>query len=165
MINSILTCLTALKMACNIAIPLWKILFSWISPIHLIYHEAQFLNAFGKINLIVLKDETSLQLKINAYTYFFYGRTLRNGKRHIEKREITLYSQKTESRNTDFKSNKYGFFLKTNGLTHFFKVICYAKSENQCLQAEKWRLIELICMFLRWPPKSYIILHCCWFIV
>ena len=33
-------------------------------------------------------------------------------------------------------------FLKTKGLTHFFKVIWYAKSENQCLQAEKWRLIE-----------------------
>ena len=46
-------------------------------------------------------------------------------------------------------------FLKTKGLTHFFKVIWYAKSENQCLQAEKWRLIELICMFSRWPPKSY----------
>ena len=47
-------------------------------------------------------------------------------------------------------------FLKTRGLTHFFKVIWYAKSENECLQAEKWRLIELICMFSRWPPKSYI---------
>ena len=33
-------------------------------------------------------------------------------------------------------------FLKTKGLTHFFKVIWYAKSENQCLHAEKWRLIE-----------------------
>ena len=54
------------------------------------------------------------------------------------------------------------FFLKTKGLTHFFKVIWYAKSENQCLQAEKWRLIELICMFSRWPPKSYRILHCCY---
>ena len=52
-------------------------------------------------------------------------------------------------------------FLKTKGLTHFFKVIWYAKSKNQCLQAEKWRLIELICMFSRWPPKSYRILHCC----
>ena len=39
------------------------------------------------------------------------------------------------------------FFLKTKGLTHFFQVIWYAKSENQCLKAEKWRLIELICMF------------------
>ena len=39
-------------------------------------------------------------------------------------------------------------FLKTKGLAHFFKVIWYAKSENQCLQAEKWRLIERICMFL-----------------
>ena len=53
-------------------------------------------------------------------------------------------------------------FLKTKGLTHFFKVIWYAKSENQCLQAEKWRLIELICMFSRWPPnhtESYIVVH------
>ena len=33
-------------------------------------------------------------------------------------------------------------FLKTNGLTHFFKVIWYDKSENQYLQTEKWRLIE-----------------------
>ena len=51
-------------------------------------------------------------------------------------------------------------FLKTKGLTHFFKVTWYAKSENQCLQAEKWRLIELICMFSRWPPnhtESYIV--------
>ena len=52
------------------------------------------------------------------------------------------------------------FFLKTNGLTHFFKVIWYAISENQCLQAEKWRLIELICMFSRWRQnhtESYIV--------
>ena len=47
------------------------------------------------------------------------------------------------------------------GSDTFFKVIWYARSKNQCLQAEKWRLIELICMFSRWPPKSYRILHCC----
>ena len=28
-------------------------------------------------------------------------------------------------------------FLETKGLTHFLKVIWYAKSENQCLQAKK----------------------------
>ena len=55
----------------------------------------------------------------------------------LKKGEITLYSQKTESRNTNFKIIKYGLFLKTKGLTHFFKVIWHAKSENQCLQAEK----------------------------
>ena len=51
-------------------------------------------------------------------------------------------------------------FLETKGLTHFFKVIWYAKSEKQCLQAEKWRLNELICMFSRWPQnhtESYIV--------
>ena len=56
-------------------------------------------------------------------------------------------------------------FLKTKGLTHFCKVIWYAKSEYQCLQAEKWRLIELICMFSRWPPKiiqnlTLLLIHC-----
>ena len=40
-------------------------LFSSILPIH---YKAQFLNAFEKIYLIVFKDETSLQLKINVYT-------------------------------------------------------------------------------------------------
>ena len=43
-------------------------LFSCISPIHLIYYQAQFLNAFDKLYFVVLKDETSLQLKINVYT-------------------------------------------------------------------------------------------------
>ena len=69
-----------------------------------------------------------------------------------------------ENRITKYEFSKYQvwtFFLKTKGLTHFFKVIWYALSENQCLQAEKWRLIELICMFSRWPPNSYRILHCC----
>ena len=79
----------------------------------------------------------------------------------LKKGEITLYSQKTESRITNFKSIKYGLISEDKGLTHFFKVIWYAISENQCLQAEKWRLIELICMFSRWPPKSYRILDCC----
>ena len=59
----------------------------------------------------------------------------------LKKGEITLYSQKTESRNTIFKVSSMDLFLKTKGLTHFFKVIWYAKSEDQCLQAEKWRLI------------------------
>ena len=39
------------------------------------------------------------------------------------------------------------FFLKTNGLTHFFKVIWYAKSENQCLQAENGVLLSLFACF------------------
>ena len=43
-------------------------LFSYISPTHLIHYKAQFLNAFEKIDLIIQKDETSLQLKINVYT-------------------------------------------------------------------------------------------------
>ena len=43
-------------------------LFSYISLIHLPYYYAQFLSAFEKIYLIVLKDETSLQLKINVYS-------------------------------------------------------------------------------------------------
>ena len=94
-----------------------------------------------KFYRIVLKDETSLQLKINVYTPFCLGRTLKTGQRHIEKGEITLYSEKTESRSTNFKSIKYGLILKTKGLTNFFEVIWYAESENQCLQAEKWRLI------------------------
>ena len=79
----------------------------------------------------------------------------------LKKGEITLYSQKTESRNTKFKVSSIDLFLKTKGQTHFFKVIWYAKSINQVLQAEKWRLIELICMLSRWPSISYSILHCC----
>ena len=56
-------------------------------------------------------------------------------------------------------------FLKTKGLTHFFKVIWYAKSENQCWQAEKWRLIELICMFFKMAAKiiqnlTLLLIHC-----
>ena len=76
-----------------------------------------------------------------------------HGSAILKKGEITLYSQKTESR--ILKVSSMDLFLKTKGLTHFLKVIWYAKSENQCLQAEKWRLVELICMFSRWPPKSY----------
>ena len=38
-------------------------------------------------------------------------------------------------------------FLKTKGLTHFFKVIWYAKSENQCLQAENGILLSLFACF------------------
>ena len=79
----------------------------------------------------------------------------------LKKGEITLYSQKTESRNTNFKSIKYGLISEDKGSDTFFKVIRYAKSINQFLQAENWRLIELICMFSRRPSKSYSILHCC----
>ena len=79
----------------------------------------------------------------------------------LKKGEITLYSQKTESRNTNFKSIKYGLISEDNGSDTFLQGNWYAKSENQCLQAEKWRLIELICMFSRWPQKSYRILNCC----
>ena len=78
----------------------------------------------------------------------------------LKKGEITLYTQKTESRNTNFKSIKYGLISEDKRSDTFFKVIWYAKSENECLQAEKWRLIELICMFSRWPPnhtESYIV--------
>ena len=84
---------------------------------------------------------------------FLGGRTLSNGKRHIEKKGDNFIL--TE------KSIKYGLFSEDKWSDTFLKVIWYAKSENQCLQAEKWRLIELICMFSRWPPKSYRILHCC----
>ena len=38
-------------------------------------------------------------------------------------------------------------FQKTKGLTHFFKVIWYAKSENQCLQAENGVLLSLFACF------------------
>ena len=56
-------------------------------------------------------------------------------------------------------------FLKTKGLTHFFKVIWYAKSENQCLQAEKWRLIELILHVFKMAAKiiqnlTLLLIHC-----
>ena len=61
------------------------------------------------------------------------------------KGEITLYPQNHEIR--ILKVSSMDFFLKTKGLTRFYKVILYAKSENQYLQAKKWRLIELICMF------------------
>ena len=37
------------------------------------------------------------------------------------------------------------FFLKTNGLTHFFKVIWYAKSENQCFQLRNGVLSLFAC--------------------
>ena len=78
---------------------------------------------------------------------FCLGRTLRNWKRHIEKGEITYTRRNQNHEIRILKVSSMEFFLKTNGLTHFSKVIWYAKSENQCLQAEKWRLIELICMF------------------
>ena len=56
-------------------------------------------------------------------------------------------------------------FLKTKGLTHFIKVIWYAKSENQCFQAEKWRLIELICIIFKMDAKiiqnlTLLLIHC-----
>ena len=101
------------------------------------------------------------------FIFFFWGgggggRTLRNEKRHIEKKGDNFILAENRITKYEFKKvSSMDFFLKTNGLTHFFKEIWYAKSENQCLQAEKWRLIELICMISRWPPKSYRILHCC----
>ena len=44
-------------------------------------------------------------------------------------------------------------FCEEKGLRSFLGVFGYAKSKNQCWQAEKWRLHHLICIFPRWPPK------------
>ena len=79
----------------------------------------------------------------------------------LKKGEITLYSQKTESRNTSFKSIKYGLFSEDKGSDTFLlgNLVCLIR--KQCLKAEKWRRVELMCMFSRWPPKSHRILHCC----
>ena len=53
----------------------------------------------------------------------------------LKKGEITLYSQKTESRNTNLKLSSMDFFLETKGLTHFIKVIGYAKSERTIFES------------------------------
>ena len=81
--------------------------------------------------------------------FFFWG-----GGSHAQKwiasylkRGITYTRRKQNHEVQTLKSLKYGFFLKTNGLTLFLKVIWYALSGNQCLRSEKWRLIERICMF------------------
>ena len=40
-----------------------------------------------------------------------------------------------------------GFFLKTNGLTHFFKVIWYAKSETNVCKLRNGVLLSLFACF------------------
>ena len=67
------------------------------------------------------------------------------GRAILKKGEITLYSQKTESRT--FKVSSMDLFLKTKGLTHFFKVIWYAKSENQCFKLRNGVLLSLFACF------------------
>ena len=44
-------------------------------------------------------------------------------------------------------------FCEEKGLRSFSGVFGYAKSKNQCWQAEKWLFHHLICIFPRWPPK------------
>ena len=53
------------------------------------------------------------------------------------------------------KSYQVQAFCEERGLTSLLGVIWYAESKNQCWQAGKWLLIELICIFLRWPPKNH----------
>ena len=54
---------------------------------------------------------------------------------------VLLYKKRTE------KSYQVEAFCEEKGLTSVLVVIWYAESKNQCLQAEKWRLIDLICIF------------------
>ena len=66
----------------------------------------------------------------------------------LEKREITLYSQRTESRNSNFKSIKYGlFFVQTNGLTHFFKVIGMLNPKTNVCKLRNGVLLSLFACF------------------
>ena len=44
-------------------------------------------------------------------------------------------------------------FCEEKVLRCLLGVFWYAKSKNQCWQAEKWRLHYLICIFPRWPPN------------
>ena len=53
------------------------------------------------------------------------------------------------------KSYQVQAFCEERGLTPLLGVIWYAESKNQCWQAERWLLIELICIFSRWPPKNH----------
>ena len=74
--------------------------------------------------IIVLKDDNSIQLKINVYSFFFLGGGVAHseiGSAILKKREITLYSQKTESRNTNFKSIKYGLISEDKGSDTFLQ--------------------------------------------
>ena len=47
----------------------------------------------------------------------------------LKKGEITLYSQKTESRNTNFKSIKYGLISEDKGSDTFFQgnLVCFIR--------------------------------------
>ena len=52
-------------------------------------------------------------------------------------------------------------FCEEKGLWSLSGVFGYAKSKNQCWQAEKWLFIDLICIFSRWPPKTMdLVLYC-----
>ena len=91
-------------------------LVSCISPIHLIYYYTQSLNAFERIDLIVLKDETKMS------TLNFWGVAHSEiGSAISKKWEISLYSQKKESRNTNFKSIKYGLISEDKGSDTFLQ--------------------------------------------
>ena len=52
---------------------------------------------------------------------FFWVEHLEIGSDILEKGEITLYSQKTESRNTNFKSIKYGLISEDKGSDAFLQ--------------------------------------------
>ena len=59
------------------------------------------------------------------------------------------------SQETNQKSEQEQAVCEEKGLTPWLGVIQYAESKNQCWQAERWRLNDLICIFSKWPPKTW----------
>ena len=60
-------------------------------------------------------------MKINVNTYFWGVAHSEIGSAILKKGEITLYSQKTESQNTNFKSIKYGLISEDKGSDTFLQ--------------------------------------------
>ena len=52
------------------------------------------------------------------------------------------------------KSFQVQAFCEEKDLTLRLGVFWYAEFKNQCWQTEKWLLIDLICIFSRWSPKT-----------
>ena len=67
---------------------------------------------------------------------------------------VSVWSSLLVVKKLNEKSFQVQAFCEERDLTLCLGVFWYAESKNQCLQTEKRLLIDLICLFSRWPPKT-----------
>ena len=66
---------------------------------------------------------------------------------------IMAYSIKVKKNQKRRLFKKVQAFCEERVLRCLLEVFWYAESKNQCWQADKRRLHNLICIFPRWPPN------------